>query len=581
MNTLLDQLSQHVGAAFMAAGLDYSFGTVRVSDRPDLAQFQCNGAMGAAKKIGKNPREVATQIVTHLQHNPVFARVEAVGPGFINLDINDTEIAGALHDMADDPHNGIPQTGNGTHVLLDYGGPNAAKPMHVAHLKSAIVGDTLRRLLLATGHHAIGDIHLGDWGLQAGMVISEIERRDPHWRTTSHTYTLDELNEIYPAASKASKEDPERMEESRRATLVLQQGDPDYNRLWNDIVTASKAAMKLNYAALNVHFDLWLGEKDVDPLIPDMVADLRARHFAVESDGAVVINVAKNDDKKEIPPLILLKSDGAYLYATTDLATIQSRMAMTPRPTWLIYVIDQRQGLHIEQVQRAARMAGLLPADVELDFAGFGTMNGTDGKPFKTRAGGVLKLEDLISQGIDKARARLNDGKMSTDIGEAEREDIARMVAVAAIKYADLKNPRHVDYIFDLDAMTSFEGKTGPYLLYQAVRIKSILTKLAAEKLFAPHGFQPQIDDNCRALALLLADFPNAVTASLDNLSAHILCDYLHRLAQEFSSFYGRCHILSESDMNKKLSWIHMCQMTLRTLEKGLDLLGINVPNRM
>lgn len=589
MPTILETLSNIVRAAFAEQGLDENFGNVRVSDRPDLAQFQCNGAMGAAKKAGQNPRDVATKIVATLQQNPIFASVEAAGPGFINITITDDTIATAITAQKTDTHAGIPQTGAGTQVLLDYGGPNAAKPMHVGHLRPAIIGDSLRRLLIAAGYTAIGDIHFGDWGLQAGMVISELEIRHPDWPYFAPDATgpfpgtcpvaFDELAEIYPTASANSKADESRMERAKQATVALQKRHPGYNALWDQIVEISKDAMRDNYAALNVHFDLWLGEKDVDILIPQMVKDLTFHRHAVESEGAIIVPVARNDDKKEIPPLILVKSDGAYLYSTTDLATIIDRMDFFPRPDWLIYVVDQRQNLHFEQVFRAARLAKLLPDTVKMDFAGFGTMNGTDGKPFKTRAGGVLNLRDLIQMGIEKAHNRMSEAHVGDDVSEAERQDIAHKVAIAAIRFADLKNPRHVDYVFDLDAMTEFEGKTGPYLMYQTVRIKSVLTRAVEAGLMAAEA--PVIDDTDRTLALLLLDFPSAVLGSIDALSCHILADYLHRLAQEFSSFYARCHILSEPDAQRQASWLSLCQTTHDVLERGLNMLGIDVPARM
>lgn len=594
MKPLLDLLSEKLSAIFDAHGLDTSFARVRVSDRPDLAPFQCNGAMGAAKKIGKNPRDVAAQILAAVQKDPDFIgdKCDIAGPGFINLHVTDAVITAALSAQAADPHHGIPQSGAGKNVMLDYGGPNAAKPLHVGHLRSGIVGDTLRRMLRAAGYNALGDIHLGDDGLQAGMVISELTIRYPDWPyfipgkqdgfPIDFPLNFDDLSEIYPAASSASKADPERMARSRQATFDLQQGHPGYNALWKNIVAMSCASMERNYGTLNVHFDLWKGENCVSPLIPAMVEDLKKRHFAVESQGALVINVARNDDKKEIPPLILIKSDGAYLYATTDLATLIDRMSEkdNPKLDWIIYVIDQRQNLHVEQVCRAARMAGIVPETIKLDFAGFGTMNGPDGKPFKTRAGGVLRLQDLIQMGVDKARDRMNASHIGDDMNDAERDKIARAVAVAAIKFADLKNPRHVDYVFDLDAMTSFEGKTGPYMLYQAVRIQSILRK-AHFNLSSPSKIDLHISQETRSLGLLLCDFPNAVAMSIDQLSAHVLADYLYRLAQEFSAFYNTHHILSEADEMRRTGWLNMCAATHDTLTYGLSLMGIDVPDRM
>ncbi len=587
---LIDTLSNIVCAAFKDNGLPAEYGIVRLSDRPDLAQFQCNGALPASKKMGRNPRDVATQIADTLAQNPLFKKVEVAGPGFINLDITDAAIAAAITDMKADPFKGVAQTGAGQVVLLDYGGPNAAKAMHVGHLRTAIVGDTLRRILIATGHQAIGDIHLGDDGLQAGMVISELEIRYPDWpyftpgKTDGFPDTFpidfDTLTDIYPAASADAKASPERMARAKRATFDLQQGHPGYNALWKNIVDMSCASMRKNYGALNVFFDLWTGEKGVSPLTPSMVHDLEKRGFAVPSEGATIINVAKNDDKKEVPPLILIKSDGAYLYPTTDLATLIDRGSTSDHPKLnrCIYVVDQRQSLHFEQVFRAAYMTGIASKNLDLTFAGIGTMNGTDGKPFKTRAGGVLRLQDLIQMGIDKANARMAESHIGDELDSDEKNAIAQKIAVAAIKFADLKNPRHVDYVFDMDAMTTFEGKTGPYLIYQAVRIHSIL-KTAKDKGFEPTSIA--VDETTRSLALLIADYPNIIQMVTRELSAHILADYLYRLAQEFSAFYNRCHIMNEPDAQRRGNWLSTCIATRDILEHGLSLMGIDVPDRM
>lgn len=593
MTTLLDYLSAKMAAVFAAQGLDQKFGVARVSDRPDLAPFQCNGAMGAAKQIGKNPRDVAEAIIAALKNDPDFIaeKLEVAGPGFINLHVTDTVVQKFVVAQMGDTQHGIAQIGAGQTVLLDYGGPNAAKAMHVGHLRTAIVGDTIRRILRAAGYHALGDIHLGDDGLQAGMVISELALRYPDWPyftpgkndgfPQNFPLSFDDLTEIYPAASAASKADLDRMEQSKQATFNLQHGHAGYNALWRNIVAMSCASMAKNYGALNVHFDLWKGENGVAHFIPAMVDDLRARSFAVLSDGAWVIPVKRNDDKKEFPPLILMKSDGAYLYATTDLATLIDRMTTKdhPRLDWCIYIVDQRQNLHFEQVFRAAKMTGITPDNVRLEFAGIGTMNGDDGKPFKTRAGGVLRLQDLIQMGIDKAVERMREAHVGETMSKEERDNVARLVAVAAIRFADLKNPRHVDYMFDLNAMTSFEGKTGPYLLYQAVRMKAIINNATGQG--QSMADKMTIDDTTRTLALMLLDYPNIVAQTIDNLSAHILADYLHRLAQEFSSFYSRHHIVSEPDLARRGSWLALVRDCRSVLTHGLSLMGIDVPERM
>lgn len=451
MSSLASQLSEILGKAFVEQGLSADLGTVRVSDRPDLCQFQCNGAMAAAKQAKKNPREVAGAIVAALTGADGIAKLEIAGPGFINIDVNDVLLAKHTGDSARDARLGVERYPSDT-VVLDYGGPNIAKPMHVGHLRASIIGDCLRRLYDYAGFRALGDVHMGDWGTPMGQIISELEARG----IMGQPLTMEDLETIYPEASRACKEDEARMELARAATAKLQDGDAEYRKVWQQFIDVSVAGMKANFDALGVHFDLWKGEASVNDLIAPMVEDLRAKGYAIEDDGAVVVPVEKNSDTKEVPPLILYKRDGAVMYGTTDLATIVDRITEY-NPAKIIYVVDQRQSLHFEQVFRAARLGGIAPeGKVELTHAGFGTMNGTDGKPFKTRAGGVMKLEDLIKTGVEKAQARLEEANLSADIGAEERADIAHKVAIAAIKFADLQNNRIADYVFDLDRMTSF-----------------------------------------------------------------------------------------------------------------------------
>ncbi|MCB9978093.1 MAG: arginine--tRNA ligase [Rhodospirillales bacterium] len=588
MSSLAEKLTSIVSVHFRAAGLDESFGTVRMSDRPDLCQFQCNGALAAAKALKRPPREVAQDIADRLKAEPIFAKIDLAGPGFINLDVTDAALADHLAALVADEQLGVADKGAGKTIVLDYGGPNVAKPMHVGHLRAGIIGDSLRRMYLFSGYRTIGDIHMGDWGLQMGQVISECARRHPEWPyfdaifsgpyPKEPPFTFEALEEIYPTASKACKADPARMELARHATVELQSGRPGYRALWRHIVDVSVEGMKKNFGALNVFFDLWKGESDVHDRIGPMVRDLRAGGWALESEGALVIPVARNDDKKEMPPLMLYKTDGAVMYGTTDLATVAERVERYA-PDRILYVVDQRQSLHFEQVFRAARLSRIAPENMDLTHAGFGTMNGTDGKPFKTREGGIMKLEDLIAMGLEKARARIAEAEIGRDMDADEVEDIAHKVAVAAIKFADLHNNRTADYVFDLDRMTRFEGKTGPYLLYQAVRIKSLLRK-AAERGFAPSG-NFVLHDPDRALAFVLADFPDAFEAGLRHDAPHHLCDYAWRLAQQFSGFYAACPILPEPDESLRASRLALCALTCRTLEKTLDLLGIGVPERM
>lgn len=592
MTSLAARLSEITGAAFAAAGFDPAFGLVRVSDRPDLAQFQCNGAMAAAKSAKRNPREIAQEIVTALEKNPAFSRLEIAGPGFINMTLDDGFLAAHLAGAAADGRLGVAQAEKAETVFLDYGGPNVAKPMHVGHLRASIIGDSLRRIADFAGYKTVGDVHMGDWGLQMGQVISECALRHPEWPyfdpdakgpfPADPPFSLEALEEIYPAASKACKEDEARMETARRATAELQAGRPGYRALWRHIVDLSVAGMKRNFDALNVHFDLWKGEADVQDRIPAMVETLRAAGWAKEDQGAVVISIARNDDKKEMPPLILLKSDGAAMYGTTDLATVAERVELYG-PARIVYVVDQRQSLHFEQVFRAARLTRIAPESLELIYAGFGTMNGPDGKPFKTRAGGVMRLEDLIEMGLAKARERIAQAGLAQDVAAEEGEGIARKVAVAALRFADLQNNRTADYIFDIDRMTAFEGKTGPYLLYQAVRIGSLLKKAegSSDHPIIRSSGPLIIHDPDRPLALILTELPDAFEAALRHWAPHHLADYAYRLAQAFSSFYAACHILSEEDADLRDSRLALCDLTRRSLIFCLDMLGIETPERM
>lgn len=587
MTSLTQLLSTIVGSAFESLGLPSELGVVRVSDRPDLAQFQCNGAMAAAKVAKRNPREVAEGIIAALKTRPEIEKLEIAGPGFINIVLTDAFISSYLAEYSQ-KEKSIIENNIGQTVVLDYGGPNIAKAMHVGHLRSSIIGDTLRRMCLYAGYNALGDVHMGDWGTPMGQIISALEIAHPEWPYFDANFTgpypaespvsMADLEVIYPAASNACKEDPARLDKARQATVELQDGRPGYRALWAHFIAVSIAGMKGNFEALGVRFDLWKGEADSHPFIAPMVEDLEKQGFAVKSEGAVVVPVTEESDKKEFPPLILYKSDGAVMYGTTDLATIVERV-QTYTPAKILYVVDQRQSLHFEQVFRAARKSGIAPQAMELTHAGFGTMNGPDGKPFKTRAGGVMKLEDLIQMGVDKAAQRLAEAEIAKDFDEAEKTDIAHKVAIAAIKFADLQNNRSADYVFDLDRMTSFEGKTGPYLLYQAVRIKSLLRKANYTAPTAPTAFILQDPD--RPLALLLTEFPDHFANALQHYTPHILCDYVFKLAQAFSTFYGQCHILSEPDEALRSSRLALCAATVRMIETCLDLLGIEIPDRM
>ena len=587
MIPLAEELSAVAGAAFAAEGLPAELGLVQRSDRPDLAQFQCNGALPAAKAAKANPREIAQKIAGRLKANAVFSKIEIAGPGFINLDVTDAALAVRTAAIAKDSKLGAPQTGKDKTVVMDFGGPNVAKPMHVGHLRSAIIGDCLQRLFRANGWTVFSDVHLGDWGLQMGQLISEIEHRklapvyfDAAFKgpyPEQSPVTMDDLEELYPAASAACKADPARLDEARKATAELQAGRPSYRALWQHFVNVSEAGLSREYGSLGIKFDLWKGEASVEPLIAPMIDKLKTSGLAVMSEGALVVPVAEPTDKKEMPPLILVKSDGAVLYGTTDLATIIDRVS-SQNPDLILYIVDQRQHGHFEQVFRAAAKAHLNGKAV-LEHDGFGTMNGTDGKPFKTRAGGVMKLFDLIEMAKEEAEKRLAEAGIGADYPADEQATIARMVGIAALKFADLSNHRISDYIFDLARFTRFEGKTGPYLQYAAVRIQSILRKAREEGHATAAPVVRSAEE--RRLALQLLSLPDAMAGAEAKRAPNILCDWAFTLAQEFSRFYAEHHIMSETDSELRAARLGLCELTLKALAKMLDLLGIEVPARM
>lgn len=602
MTSLAQKLSIIVGQAFEAQGLSAELGVVRVSDRPDLCQFQCNGAMAAAKVAKKNPREVARGVVDFLEKeyeigkqrdhsksapivsNEIFSKIEIAGPGFINLDVTDDYIAAHLAGL--DERAGVAESGAGKTAILDYGGMNVAKAMHVGHLRSLAIGDCLKRLMRFVGYEALGDIHLGDWGLQMGQIISEFEIRYPEWAYFDEGFSGDypseapfaysELEEVYPLASQACKEDADRLGLARKATADLQDGRAGYRALWKHFIALSIADIRNNIEPLGIDFEIWKGESDVNDLIPEMTEALTRTGVVEASEGAQIIHVEREDDNKDIPPLMFAKSDGAATYGTTDLATIYDRVKTYPNLTHLVYETDIRQNLHFEQVFRAAERAGYIEG-VQLKHIGHGTINGPDGKPFKTREGKAMTFRDMVNACREKAGARLGEANLDADIGQDERDDIAAKVTCAALKFAELSNQAHMDYVFDLDRMTSFEGKTGPYILYQAVRIQSLLKKAGDFDASA----DVKVDDADRSLALLLAELPDHFDNTLKNYTPHVLCEYAYKLAQAFSSFYGNCHILSEEDEALRNSRLTLCAHTHRQLVLVLGLLGITVPARM
>ena len=587
MAALAQKLSTRLGAAFAAHGLPESLGQVQGSDRPDLAPFQCNGALAAAKLAKKNPRDIAAQIAADLDEDSLIASTSIAGPGFLNLTPSEAAYEDQARALMDDARTGAGAVQTPEKLVIDFGGPNVAKPMHVGHLRSSVIGDALQRLGRFVGHEVISDIHLGDWGLQMGHLITQLQEEQPELCYFDESYTgpwpteppvsIDDLSRMYPAAAAAAKADEARMKRSRRATAELQAGREGYLVLLRHFIAVSRKALEQDFDALGVHFDLWKGESDVNPLIPAMIEDFKKRGVTEESQGALIIRVAREDDKKEQPPLILVSSEGSALYGTTDLATIVDRN-QNIGPDRILYVVDQRQSQHFEQVFRAAAKAGLMAED-RLEHIGFGTVNGKDGKPFKTREGGVMRLSDLMSMAKTAARTRMDEAGIGQDMDEETRGDVARMVGLAAIKFADLRNQRLTNYVFDMDRFTAFEGKTGPYLLYAAVRIKSILRK-AADKGLSGGKILPHSAEE-KALILALDGFDGAVHGAWSKRAPHILCEHVFELAQAFSRFYAACPILPEKDAAIRTSRLSLAELTLRQLETALGLLGLETPERM
>lgn len=578
-------MSETCAAAFAACGLDSAYGKVSLSNRPDLCEYQCNGAMAAAKSQGKNPMEIAETVAQRLAASPLFDKVEAVRPGFINLNASPEAVAGLLNEMSRAKDFGVEKSGGGRAAIIDYGGANVAKPLHVGHLRSAIIGESIKRLYAFMGYEAIGDVHLGDWGLQMGLVIEAVKDEQPDLPYFDPSYqgeypaeapfTIADLERIYPAASARSKTDEAFSERAHQATLRLQQGDPGYGALFRHVLNVSKADLKKNYDALNVHFELWKGESDVQPLIADMLKGFEAQGIIKESEGARVIEVAREDDTKEIPPCLVQKSDGAYLYATTDLATIVERETMY-HPAEIFYITDKRQSMHFEQVFRAARKSGILPESCKLSHLGYGTMNGKDGKPFKTRDGGVLRLEYLLKEVRDAVYERMAE----TDLPEEEKQITAGVVGLAALKYGDLSNQATKDYIFDLERFSSFEGNTGPYILYTAVRIRSVLRKVK-EMGAAAGAVLPAESAGEKALQRQLLKAGTAIWDAFEEKAPHKLCQYIYELSDLFSTFYRDHHILKEEDKARQSSWIRLLEMTEQTLVAFCGLLGFSIPERM
>ena len=589
MRKILDLITDEMVKAFEAAGLDAKYAKVTVSNRPDLCEYQCNGAMAAAKEYKKAPIMIAEEVVAQLKDNAMFESVEAVKPGFLNLKLNNEFVASYISKMQEDTERlGCDKVENPKTIMIDYGGPNVAKPLHVGHLRSAIIGESIKRIGKFMGHNMIGDVHLGDWGLQMGLIITELKLRKPELCYFDENYegeypveppfTISELEEIYPTASGKSKEDAAYKEAAMQATYELQHGRRGYQALLSHILNVSVTDLKKNYANLNVSFELWKGESDAQPYIPDMVQKMKDDGYAYISDGALVVDVKEETDTKEIPPCMILKSDGASLYNTTDLATIVLRMK-DYHPDKIIYVVDKRQELYFTQVFRCARKTHLVDDDTELQFLGFGTMNGKDGKPFKTREGGVMRLETLLSSINDEMYRKITENRT---VEEAEAKATAKVVALSAVKYGDLSNQASKDYIFDIDRFTSFEGNTGPYILYTIVRIKSILNKYKeAGKEAGTAAILPAHSESEKALMLELTRFNAMLENAYEETAPHKVCSYIYDLANALNHFYHETKIMAEEDEAVQASYVRLLTLTRRTLEVCIDVLGFSAPDRM
>ncbi len=585
--TVLAELTQRFADAFRSLDLDPAFGEVVESNRPDLGQFQCNGALPAARQAGNNPRDIAQSIIDQVDREGI-ADLSIAGPGFVNITLTDEALCQHVSQAAASDL-GIESASDPKTVVVDYGGPNVAKAMHVGHLRATLIGDAIARIGRLIGHHIITDAHFGDWGTQMGMVICGLADRYPDLPYFDPDFTgpypddapvtLEDLQEIYPKISAAAKTDPEVAEAARRATLELQEGRPGYRALWQHLVAVSMGSQRQDFHDLGVDFDLWYAESTVHDRVYPLVASLREQGVAVESEGALVVPVAEPNDTKDIPPLIMLKSDGAYLYTTTDVATVDLRVSDLHADV-VLYVVDARQGLHFEQVFRAVRKAGIAPGTVSLEHIKFGTMNGPDGKPFRTRAGGVVSLRDLIAMVTDAAAERLEQADIAQGYPDDEKAEIARRVGLAALKFGELQNHRASDYVFDLDRFLSFDGKTGPYLQYGAVRIASI-EREASEQGLATGDLQPATVDAERGLYLQILRFPSVVDRAWEFRAPNHIAEYAFELTQQFNRFYEACHILRESDPERQASWLRLVAVTRKVLVTALDLLGIEVPDRM
>ena len=588
MKGIIDVLQEEVKQAFEKAGYDGKYAKVTISNRPDLCQYQCNGALAMAKEYHKAPIQMAEQIVELLKQSDTFAAIAAQAPGFINMTVSGEFLAAYINEMRAADKFGLEQPAKKETIVIDYGGANVAKPLHVGHLRSAVIGESIKRTARYIGHKVVGDVHLGDWGLQIGLIITELKHRKPELVYFDNTYegeypteppfTMSDLEEIYPYASGYSKEHEDYKEEAQEATAQLQAGRRGYLALWKHIIDVSVTDLRKIYTKLNVDFDLWKKESDAQPYIPDMVQGMKDGGYAHLDDGALVVDVKEETDTKEIPPCMILKSNGATLYNTTDLATIVERRKLFD-PTRIIYVVDKRQSLYFEQVFRCAKKTKIIGDDVDLIFVGFGTMNGKDGKPFKTRDGGVLRLEHLLAD----VTAQVSDKMADRDMDDETRADVAAKVALAAIKYGDLSNQASKDYVFDLDRFTSFEGNTGPYIMYTIVRIKSLLAKVAQNAIEVDEQLPilPAPDKSATDVMLSLSKWGEIVQAAYEEQAPHKICQFIYELSDAYNKFYHENKIVANEDAALRNSHICLSKLVVNVLETAVDLLGLEAPERM
>lgn len=587
MKKFINLIDEKLKQAFVAAGYDEKFAKATISNRPDLCEYQCNGAMAAAKQYKTAPINIANAVIEELKDETAFEKIEAVMPGFININISSAFLADYVNEESQSEKLGCNIEENPKKIVIDYGGANVAKPLHVGHLRPAVIGESIKRMFRYLGNDVIGDVHLGDWGLQMGLIITELQERKPDLVYFDENYTgeypkeapftISELEEIYPCASAKSKEDSEFKERAHLATLKLQQGYAPYRAIWNHIIQVSVTDLKKNYGNLNVTFDLWKGESDADPYIPQLIDILNEKHLLHESQGAMVVDVRTEEDTKEVPPCIIQKSDGAALYATSDLGTLIQRK-QDYDPDMVVYVVDKRQEMHFTQVFRVAKMADIVSPKTELIFNGFGTMNGKGGKPFKTRDGGVMRLETLIGEISDAVYSKIMENR---SVSEEEARETSKIVGLAALKYGDLSNQASKDYIFDVDRFSSFEGNTGPYILYTIVRIKSILNKFLESSEITSDKMIPFASGSEKELAMVLARYNDVIENAIHELAPHKICAYIYELSNAFNKFYHDTKILACEDADKKQSYVNLISLAKKALEECIDLLGFEAPERM